>query len=356
MLLTRIRQVPMMPTPRRPETLFRQGLQWFARAGVLGCTACLPSLSDAEVTARIAAAQTAAAATGVDGVVADIGPAPTCGNNKPDPNEQCDDDNANVCDGCAACARTLALKVDDANTVVAAAKDVRYAVGPGRDLQWSAWFKAKATGGIQTFLIHSASQGNALNNYEFAMALALQTEGQLLYPTCYVRTLKHGAVPKLDEVEENVVKATSAVQPGTWHHLRCVLSPTSKKLRAVLDDVPNEVALSLSVPPISHGTLIIGGPQIEGTTPYHGLIDEVHVSLAHGKATATQRRIVPNKETIALFHMDEAAGSKQVQDAAAKPLSAFAVAGVSLTFAPSECYGFSKDVPVCTEKSAPWCK
>jgi cysteine-rich repeat protein len=218
-----------------------------------------------------------------------------CGDGNLDNGEQCDDANVTTCDGCESCQRRRWLTLP-AN-VSANVPGITAAL-PRGDMCVEAWAKVGPPPSGQAALVTANSAGN-----NSAFELFCQNGAGLVGRVAFAHVA--GAVVMASADGTNC-------SDGNWHHYagcRAVVGATVTNT-VYLDGVLRATA-SGGIATIGVNAAVYFGGTPYGSDGLAGAIDEVRIStgLRYTANFAPVRRLAADAATLALWHLDEGAGT-----------------------------------------------
>lgn len=261
----------------------------------------------------------------------------SCGDGYVAKGEQCDDGNANSCDGCEACVRKQHLLLDGKTDVRAAAKSpngggLSGALSIVGDMTIEAWVRFTKLGTDQTIVSKASLKAPQLVGYRFGVS----TSGALFF-----------AHKREDILEVVIPKNTgkAKVTAGVWGHLAVVISGDA--VRMFIDGQPAGTGkLYKSRVDSPNADVVIGKAWSDAPGgELVGSVDAVHIAavpLYGGPFTPLRRRHAV-RGSVSLWHMDDSASGK-VQD---EGHAGIALSVGAAKLAADGCYGAKPDESVC---------
>ncbi|MBI3204276.1 MAG: hypothetical protein HYZ29_22255 [Myxococcales bacterium] len=216
-----------------------------------------------------------------------------CGNGAIEGTEQCDDGNATKCDGCEGCERRRWLNVP-ANAYLAVPGSAAKLPSNAESACYEAWVKTQP--GLISHLYLGTCVNAGICNF------TLQYRGDL---SKLLFAVQNGGA---------LLSASASVNPqdGLWHHLAgCrAVSGGSIALRLFWDGAVVATANGTTSQIGTPSTVYVGGVDYE-QPGLGGAIDEIRISntLRYTGTFTPARRHVTDTNTVALFHLDEGAGT-----------------------------------------------
>lgn len=219
-----------------------------------------------------------------------------CGNGNLDGAEQCDDGNATKCDGCESCERRrwLSLPANASASVPSIA-----AALPVGDLCVEAWARVLTPPSGDAVLVSSTSAGT-----NSAFLLRCQNTGAGAGRLVFATETASGLV--------EAVASGTGCSDGAWHHFAgCRKVSGATVTNTVFLDGVLRATASGSVTRVGANTTVIFGGVTYASEGLAGAIDEVRISnVVRYTANFTPvRRHTPDASTLALWHLDEGAGT-----------------------------------------------
>ena len=219
-------------------------------------------------------------------------PAASCGNGALDSGEECDDSNANKCDGCESCSKQYVLNLP----AKASAKSTELAAGlPGNqsDACYEAWGLTNGTVADAVYLSSTADASHS--NF----ILRCQS-GNLVF------AVENGGGTAL------VINSSAKCGDNKWHHVVGCRDVTGSNLSLTLYFDGTQVGtLSGTVSQVGPAATVFVGGVTYGQDGLAGSIDEVRVSksLRYTVNFTPARHFTPDADTVALWHFNEGTGT-----------------------------------------------
>lgn len=215
-----------------------------------------------------------------------------CGNGALDSGEECDDSNANNCDGCESCSKQYVLNLP----AKASAKSTELAAGlPGNqsDACYEAW---GLTNGTVADAVYLSSTADATHSNFILRCLS----GNLVF------AVENGAGTTLE------VKSSAKCGDNKWHHVVGCRDVTGSNISLTLYFDGTQVGtLSGTVSQVGPAATVFVGGVTYGQDGLAGSIDEVRVSksLRYTVNFTSARHFTPDADTVALWHFNEGTGT-----------------------------------------------
>lgn len=330
-----------------------------------GLTGCLPDrYTDAQLTARIAAAQDAAGADTSDGITTG------CGNGKLEGTEQCDDEQAGLCSACVQCERRRVLDVKDNSGLVLLdnTENIQLAAKDGLSVEFWVRPTSLPQNGQFTALATLTQIPAGPTTPALVVGYVHDATKNAAYPSCFYLVGSEGPT-----AIRAVVQAAEPGKVASWQHLRCAYVASDKRLHLSANGQPasqsTQTITKLGKFLEDKTKLVFGAFEANSDGPaFRGQLDELRVVTGAPAANLTslaQRYVGNEPGTQLLYHMDEADGARTLLDSSGNQLHAVQIQfspglqlrSADLQFATEGCYGFAPAATQCKAGSGlpPWC-
>ncbi len=259
-----------------------------------------------------------------------------CGDGYSNAGEQCDDANAQACDGCESCQLQGVLVLDGKGWASTTAKPgpagtLQGALGLEQDMTLEAWVKPANFTANQPI----AAKASATGGYAWRVGM-LAGSGKPYFQHA-------GATAEL-------VVGSVAVQAGVWSHVAVVVAGERVRL-FVNGKVAGKGALLLERHDVPGTPVVVGAEALDAAGKaagalFVGSLDALHLAAAplYGGPFTPARKPALSGATRALWRFDEAKGATAGD---ASNLANILTFGGTASFTADSCYGASVDAAVC---------